>query len=89
MLGFVSGFLGISLGLFVYLSMLCSINSFGVPFLSPYAPASNSKGNGYLIPPIWKRQYRAPFISPQKQHDQEKISMKWKYKSNLKNKSES
>lgn len=80
LLGFMAGFLGIGLGLFVYISILCSIKSFGVSFTSPYAPASSSKGNGYLLPPIWKREYRAPFMDTKRPKTQEKISMKWKYK---------
>lgn len=83
LLGFIAGFLGISLGLFVYISILCSLESFGVPFTVPFAPATNSKGNGYLLPPIWKREYRAPYMSPKKEKDQAKIAMKWKYNSNF------
>ena len=82
LLGFMSGFLGIGLGLFVYISVLCSLQSFGVSFTSPFAPASQAKGNGYLLPPIWKREYRAPYVASKKEKDQEKISMKWKYHSN-------
>ncbi len=77
--GFMAGFLGISLGLFIYISLLCSIKSFGVSFMSPFAPASNSKGNGYLLESIWKREFRAPYMAPKSPKDQEKISMKWKY----------
>lgn len=83
LLGFIAGFLGISLGLFVYISLLCSLESFGVPFTVPFAPATNSKGNGYLLPPIWKREYRAPYMSTKKEKEQDKISMKWKYNSNF------
>ena len=77
-LGFVSGFLGIGVGLFIYISMLCSLKSFGVPYTTPIAPSYNTKGNGYFIPPIWKQEYRASFISPKKQKAQNNISMKWK-----------
>ena len=80
LLGFMAGFLGIGLGLFVYISILCSIKSFGVSFTSPFAPADNSKGNAYLLPPIWKREYRAPYMATKRPKTQEKISMKWKYK---------
>ena len=52
LLGFMAGFLGISLGLFVYISILCSLKSFGVPYTVPFAPNINSKGNGYLLLPI-------------------------------------
>ena len=80
LLGYIAGFLGISIGLFVYLSILCNIRSFGVPFMAPFAPAINSKGNGYFIPPIWKQEYRATYVAPKKEKAQDHISMKWKYK---------
>ena len=86
LLGFMAGFLGIGLGLFVYISILCSLRSFGVSYTTPFAPASNSKGNGYLLPPIWKREYRAPDIATKKQKDQKKFAMKWIYNSNLEQK---
>lgn len=79
LLGFIAGFLGISLGLFVYISTLCSLKSFGVPFTTPFAPATDSKGNGYFLPPIWKREYRPLYVHPKSLKDQEKIAMKWKY----------
>ena len=78
-LGFTAGFLGIGVGIFAYISILCSLKSFGVPYTVPFAPFSNSKGNGFLIPPIWKQEYRANFISPKKTKAQNKISMKWRY----------
>lgn len=77
-LGFTAGFLGIGVGLFVYLSMLCSLKSFGVPYTTPIAPSYNTKGNGFFIPPIWKQEYRASFLSPKKKKAQEDVSMKWK-----------
>ncbi len=79
LLGFVAGFLGISLGLFVYISLIGSLRSFGVSYTTPFAPATNSKGNGYLLEPIWKREYRPPYISSKRDMEQEKYSMKWKY----------
>ncbi len=80
LLGYMAGFLGIAVGLFVYTSVLCNIKSFGVSFTSPFAPAVNSKGNSYFIPPIWKQEYRATYINPKKEKAQEKISMKWKFR---------
>ena len=80
LLGYMAGFLGIAVGLFVYTSVLCNMKSFGVSFTSPFAPAVNSKGNSYFIPPIWKQEYRATYLDPKKEKAQEKISMKWKYK---------
>lgn len=79
LLGYIAGFLGIAMGLFVYIATLCNIRSFGVPFTIPFAPAMNSKGNGYFINPIWKQEYRATYLAPKKEKAQEKISKKWKY----------
>lgn len=79
LLGYMAGFLGIAIGLFVYISLLCSLQSFGVSYTTPFASTVNSKGNSYLLPPIWKREYRAPYVAPKKEEEQEKISMKWKF----------
>ena len=79
-LGYTAGFLGIGAGLLIYITSLCSLKSFGVPFTSPIAPAFNTKGNGFFVSPVWKQEYRASFISPKKEIAQEKISMKWKKK---------
>lgn len=78
-LGFACGFLGIGTGLFVYITLICSLNSFGIPFTSPISPSLKTNGNGYFIPPIWKQEYRAGFLSPKKEKSQANISMKWKY----------
>ena len=77
-LGFTAGFLGIGLGIFIYISMLCNLSSFGVPYTVPFAPTGDSKKNGYFIPPIWKQEYRASYLSPKKEKSQDKVSRKWK-----------
>lgn len=77
-LGFLCGFLGIALGLFVYLSMLAGTTSFGVPYMTGISPFEKVKGNNYLLPPIWKREYRATFLRSKKEQKQDNISMKWK-----------
>ena len=59
LLGFIAGFLGISLGLFVYICMLSNLKSFGINTTTPYAPYVKSKGNKYFIPPVWSREYWA------------------------------
>ena len=78
--GYVAGFLGISAGIYLYLCNVCSIKSFGIPFFIPVAPMANSKGASYLIPPLYKQEYRANYLSPKKEMKQEKISMKWKFR---------
>ena len=78
-LGFISGFLGISLGLFVYISALCNLKSFGVSYTTPIAPIVTTKGNNFFLSPTWKQEFRIPYIGPKKEKAQEKISMEWKY----------
>lgn len=76
-LGATSGFLGIGIGIFVYLSILCNIKSFGVPFMSPIAPVDLGNNIGYIVPPTWKQENRHRFLSPQYVKRQNKISKKW------------
>ena len=83
LLGFMCGFLGIALGSFLYISVLCNSKSFGVSYLNPLSPNTNSKENGFFLPPIWKREYRPPYMAPKKSKAQEKIAMKWKFNPNL------
>lgn len=80
LLGFLCGFLGISLGLFVYFSYLADTKSFGVSYLTGISPLEHVKGNNYFLPPIWKREFRADFLNSKKEKKQENISMNWKYK---------
>lgn len=78
LLGYMAGFLGIGIGLFVYMSILCSLNSFGVPITIPIVPKTKDKSNGFFLSPIWKREYRASYVFPKRQASQKDISMKWK-----------
>lgn len=80
LLGYMAGFLGIAIGLFVYISLVCSLKSFGVSYTSPFAPSIDSKGNGFMLKPIWKREYRSSYVAPIKEKSQANISMKWKFK---------
>lgn len=78
-LGYIAGFLGIGIGLFVYLTVLCSLKSFGVSYVFPFAPVVHEKGNGFFLPPIWERETRPSYLHPQKSRAQEPISRIWKY----------
>ena len=79
LLGFIAGFLGISLGLFVYLCLFTNIKSFGLNTTTPFAPYVKAKGHKYFIPPIWQREYRPQYLDPKMTKTQDKISMKWRY----------
>lgn len=83
LLGFTCGFLGISLGLFIYISILCSLKSFGVSYITPFARLLDT--NGYFLNPIWKREYRPFYINSKRPKSQDKISMKWRFYSEQQN----
>lgn len=80
LLGSCTGFLGIGFGLFIHVITLCSLKSFGVPYLSPYVPQSSARNQSYLLKPVWKREKRADFLNTKKPIVQDKVSMKWREK---------
>lgn len=80
MLTFISGFLGLAIGAFVYMTILCSLRSFGVSYMVSFAPMEDAEAPGYFIPPIWRREKRPNYLDPKKQYAQKHISMKWRYK---------
>ena len=77
-LGYICGFLGIGIGIYVYLAIICSIKSFGVAYISPISPNISGFSLKYFVPPFWKQEYRNDFLAPKKQVSQSKYSMKWK-----------
>lgn len=79
-LGYLLGFLGIAIGIFISLLISSNLKSFGVPYLSPYVPISNTHEHPIFLSPIWKREYREDYLNTKKSKKQKDISMNWKYK---------
>ena len=80
-LSYMAGFLGIAFGLFIQLSILASLKSFGVSYLSPYIPVTNlNTAVSYFVKPIWKREHRADFLNTERPIEEPPISLKWKFK---------
>ncbi len=79
LLGYMAGFLGISLGLFVYISMIANMKSFGLTTTIPFSPYVRSKASKYFLAPIWKREHRPAYLDPKISKTQDNISMKWRY----------
>ena len=77
-LGALGGFLGLAFGLFVYLAILCTMQSFGIPYLAPYVPTMNIGNAGYVSDPIWKKEKRNDALNTKRVRKQEHISMKWR-----------
>ncbi|MBR2240494.1 MAG: spore germination protein [Clostridia bacterium] len=79
LLGYMAGFLGIAVGMFIQLLLLCSLKSFGCPYITPFVVNNNKRSlTSYFLPPIWKRENRSNTVSPKKKYSQGKISMIWK-----------
>lgn len=81
-LGYFAGLLGIAIGMFVHLLIMCNIQSFGVSYLAPYVPSKGKNYNGFWVKPIWKREKRSSFLDTKRPKKQDHISMKWKYPNN-------
>lgn len=82
-LGYIAGLLGIAAGLFVQVTILCNLRSFGASYFAPYAPMTNLKTSvSYFIHPIWKREHRSDFLNTKRPIEQPHISMKWHMEKN-------
>ncbi|USK68273.1 spore germination protein [Peribacillus frigoritolerans] len=58
------GFYGMNLIFFVILVHLCSLRSFGVPYMSPLAPLNpEGLGDTFFRRPMWALKYRPEFLS--------------------------
>lgn len=80
LLGYATGFFGIALGICVYTCILCSIKSFGVPYMVPYGPVTNINQSGFFLQPVWKREKRPDYLNTKREENQNHISRNWKYK---------
>ena len=79
LLGYMAGFLGIAVGMFIQIVLLCRLKSFGCPYITPFILNNNKRSlTSYFLPPIWKRENRSNTVSPKKKYSQGKISMLWK-----------
>lgn len=76
-LGYLLGFLGICIGLFIHFLVVSSLKSFGYPYLQPYIPVTRDY-KGLLLSPAWKREHRADFLNSKRPKKQANISMGWK-----------
>lgn len=75
------GFYGIAIGIFIFMLMLASQKSFGVPFLSP-VPRMKSKSmvNAVFVNPVWRRENRPEFLNVKNNREEPEISRTWKTK---------
>lgn len=75
----IAGFYGMIAGLFITGGMICSMKSFGVPYLSPVAPKTQ-KGQDIIVrAPIWTQTARPDFLNPLRRNRSHE-SKGWDYK---------
>lgn len=77
-MGYLLGFLGIAITIFVHSLVAINLRSFGYPYVQPYAPITKDY-KGIILSPAWKRENRLVFLNTKRPIKQNKISMKWKY----------
>ncbi|CUH95330.1 hypothetical protein P22_1400 [Propionispora sp. 2/2-37] len=60
----ILGFFGIGVCLMMVLGHLCSLRSFGVPYMGPMAPAGGTGlKDTFIIAPLWARKFRSQLIT--------------------------
>lgn len=63
-IGGIIGLYGIYVGIIYLITYLCSLESFGVPYLVPYSPSVKSdKKDGFIMKPIQRMKYRPMLMS--------------------------
>lgn len=77
----VGGFPGLLCLFFSITLMYMGTKSFGVPYGSPLAPLTETKGNpAFFRLPLWKQDQRPDYLKPKDSSDKAHISRKWLYK---------
>lgn len=71
------GLVGIAAGLLAMTGLLCSMKSFGVPYLAPIAPKVRGGFDIVLRGPVHSQELRPDELSPQAERRQATVSRKW------------
>ena len=58
------GLYGLMIGLFLMITQLCSMKSFGVPYLSPVSPHRRHNPDIILRLPVWMQRRVMYFVQP-------------------------
>ncbi|MDE5831290.1 MAG: spore germination protein [Clostridia bacterium] len=64
--GYFAGFLGIAFCFVTHITILASINSFGVAYLSPYSPISKDNSSRILPSSFMEKRAKKKFLKYQK-----------------------
>lgn len=81
LLAAMSGFLGITTGLFLQGVWFANSKSFGIPFLAPFGPKTKGGlSDEILVAPAWNQENRPDFLNTKNSTSQPDISRGWKEK---------
>ena len=76
-LGATLGIFGIVTGLFLHISLMAGMKSFGVPYLAPLAPAAASNTDFLVSSMVWQHEKTPDHVNPQQRRRQPDISRGW------------
>jgi spore germination protein KA len=71
------GLIGVACGLLLFIAMLCSLKSFGMPYMSPMAPRSTLGGDTILRGPVYHQKRRPDALNTKDQIRQKDNSRSW------------
>ena len=79
-LGAIFGLVGIAFGIVSVTTLLCSMKSFGVPYMAPIAPKTMAGYDLVMRGPVFRQEKRPDYLNPQDVQRQPSISRKWTLK---------
>ena len=74
------GLIGVGSAIFVYIVVLCSMKSFGVPYMSPISPRTSSGLDVIARGPTYRQEERPDELGPLAAKRQPSVSRKWSLK---------
>ena len=78
LLGGFTGFLGITCGTIIHLTIVYNMKSFGVSYVEPTILNNTNSGKSIILSSPWKRENRAEYLKTKRPKEQDSISMSWK-----------
>ena len=76
-LGALAGLFGIALGTMALVAHLATVQSLGVPYLSPAAPFTSEGVDAIIRPQTWQLRRRARYLRPQNRQRQPRLVRGW------------
>lgn len=74
----VMGLVGIATGMLVFLAILCSMKSYGMPYVSPVVPKTGAGLDVIIRGPVYRQELRPDALNPQLRRRQPHISRVWR-----------